>query len=301
VALNDDTEVESALPSAWSSRLPQNVRRSSLLPMTTAGAGDIAFTGSVPDLYERLLVPMIFAEPARALAATITGMEPSDVLETAAGTGALTRELERNSEATVVATDLNAAMVQKAEALGFGDRVRWAVADAVDLPFPDGSFDAVGCQFGVMFLPDKVRGYAEARRVLRPGGLFAFNVWDRIETSAVANVVTEALHSAAPDGSLEFLRRTPHGHSDEARIRADLATAGFNDVQIEYRDGTSRCTAQDGAAAYCQGTPLRGEIEGNPAVSIDEATAIAAAALEHRFGSGPFDAPIRWLQVTARQ
>lgn len=268
--------------------------------MTTAPTGDTAFTGSVPELYERLLVPMIFAEPARALAAAIAAAHPSDVLETAAGTGALTRELDGAGGMNIVATDLNGAMVQKAEALGFGERVRWEVADALDLPFPDGSFDAVACQFGAMFFPDKVVGYTEARRVLRPGGQFAFSVWDRIETNGVADIVTEALHAEAPDGSMEFLRRTPHGHSDEARIRADLAAAGFDDVQIEHLDGTCRCTAQDGAVAYCQGTPLRGEIEASPTISLDEATLIAAQALERRFGEGPFEAPTRWLQVTAR-
>jgi SAM-dependent methyltransferase len=268
--------------------------------MTTAGTGDTAFTGSVPELYERLLVPLIFAEPARVLAAAITDAEPADILETAAGTGALTRELDRVGGTSIVATDLNEAMVRTGEALEFSHRVRWQVADALDLPFPDDSFDAVACQFGVMFFPDKVLGYTEARRVLRPGGLFAFTVWDQIETNAVANAVTEALHAIAPVGSLEFLRRTPHGHFDEARIRADLAAADFGDVQIAHVDGTSRCTAHDGAVAYCQGTPLRGEIEANPAISLDEATAMAAAALEHRFGVGPFEAPTRWLQVTAR-
>lgn len=269
--------------------------------MTTPGMGDTAFTGAVPELYERLLVPLIFAEPARALAAAVAAAEPSDVLETAAGTGALTRELESAGGMNIVATDLNEAMVLKAKTLGFGERVRWDVADALDLAFPDGSFDAVACQFGVMFFPEKVRGYAEARRVLQPGGLFAFNVWDRIEANAVADAVTEALHAAVPDGSLQFLRRTPHGHADEARIRADLAAAGFDDVRIEYLDGTSRCTAQDGAVAYCQGTPLRGEIEANAAISVEEATATATEALERRFGPGPFEAPTRWLQVTARQ
>jgi len=269
--------------------------------MTTAGTGDTAFTGSVPELYERLLVPMIFAEPARVLAAAVADAKPSDVLETAAGTGALTRDLDAAGGMDIVATDLNAAMVQKAEGLGFSERVRWQVADALDLPFPDDSFDAVACQFGVMFFPDKVHGYDEARRVLRPGGLFAFNVWDRLETNAVADVVTEGLRALAPDGSLQFLRRTPHGHGDEARIRADLDAAGFDDVHIEFCDGTSRCTAHEGALAYCQGTPLRGEIEANPAVSLEEATAVATDALEDRFGAGPFEAPTRWLQVTARR
>ena len=51
----------------------------------------------------------------------------------------------------------------------------------MQLPFPDGTFDAVVCQFGVMFFPDKSKAYSEARRVLRHGGVFVFNVWDRIE------------------------------------------------------------------------------------------------------------------------
>jgi ubiquinone/menaquinone biosynthesis C-methylase UbiE len=269
--------------------------------MTTAGSGDTAFTGSVPELYERLLVPMIFAEPSRLLAAAVAENHPSDVLETAAGTGALTRELAQTDAANIVATDLNDAMVRQAQAIAKPGNVRWQVANALDLPFPDRSFDAVACQFGAMFFPDKVAGYAEALRVLRPGGLFAFNVWDRIETNAVAAAVTDALAAAVGDASLQFLRRTPHGYSDEAAIESHLDAAGFEDILIQHCDGTSRTTADDGAVAYCQGTPLRGEIEQHPSLSLDEATAIAQDALESRFGSGTFDAPTRWLQVTARR
>lgn len=265
------------------------------------GTGDTAFTGRVPELYERVLVPMIFAEPALRLAEAVASSKPSDVLETAAGTGALTRELARTGAANIVATDLNGAMVEQAKAVSQDPKVQWQVANALDLPFPDHSFDAVACQFGVMFFPDKVAGYAEALRVLRPGGLFAFNVWDRIETSAVAAMVTEALAAHVGDDSLGFLRRTPHGYSDEAAIRSHLEAAGFEQVEVQFCDGTSRTTPADGAVAYCQGTPLRGEIEANPSLSLDEATAIARNALEDRFGSGSFDAPTRWLQVTARR
>ncbi|MFE5286923.1 class I SAM-dependent methyltransferase [Nocardia sp. NPDC056611] len=267
--------------------------------MTTAGRGDAGFTGAIPEVYDSLLVPMIFAEPARLLARTVGASGGIDVLETAAGTGVLTRALDRPGSHRIVATDLNEPMLAAAEARLPSERVRWQVADAADLPFPDCSFDVVVCQFGVMFLPDKVRGYAEALRVLRPGGMFAFTVWDRIETSPVTQVVTDALCAAAPDEPLEFLRRTPHGYFDFDRIHGELEAAGFDHISGEYLDGSSRQTAETGAVAFCQGTPLRGEIDRHSTLNVESATAIAAAALRDRFGSGQFTAPTRWLQWTA--
>jgi SAM-dependent methyltransferase len=258
---------------------------------------DAEFVGSIPAIYESLLFPMIFAEPAQALASAIAELHPESVLETAAGTGVLTRELVRLLDAEITATDLNAAMVDAARARLSSDRVRWQVADAMALPFEGEAFDVVACQFGAMFFPDKAGGHAEAGRVLRPGGSFAFNVWDRIETSGVADVVTSAL--CAVDPGLDFLRRTPHGHSDMDVVRRDLATAGYGDVEIVALDGTSRNTAREGAIAYCQGTPLRNDIE-RSALGLDRATDIATEALAATYGAGPFDAPTRWFQVIAR-
>lgn len=263
---------------------------------------DRSFTGSIAEIYDALMVPMIFEEPARLLAESVAAFDAVDVLETAAGTGALTRELVRlGKRHHIVATDLNEPMVIAGADRLVSERVRWQVADAQELPFPEHSFDVVVCQFGAMFLPDKVHGYGEALRVLRPGGRFAFNVWDRIENNAVALAVTEALCAAASGPSLEFLRRTPHGYSDLDRISAELAAAGFEQISGEYVDGASRTTAEIGALAYCQGTPLRGEIERHPALDLESATKIATAELRRRFGPGEFDAPIRWLQVTARR
>ena len=262
-------------------------------------SSDTQFVGSIPALYESLLVPMIFAEPARAMAESIAALRPAAVLETAAGTGVLTRELVDTGDAAITATDLNGAMIEAARLRLTSDRVRWQVADAMELPFDDATFDVVACQFGAMFFPDKVAGYAEAGRVLRPGGSFAFSVWDRIETSPVAAIVTNALCAAAPDDSLDFLARTPHGHHDVATIAGDLRAAGYDDIVIEPRVGTSRQTARDGAVAYCQGTPLRGKIE-QSRLSIDDATDIATEALTAAFGSDLFDAPTRWFEVTAR-
>lgn len=263
-----------------------------------AEPSETKFTGAIPDLYDSVLVPMIFAEPARAMAASIAACQPLDILETAAGTGVLTRELVSRCDAAVTATDLNAAMIEAAQLRLSDDRVQWRVADAMRLPFEAHSFDVVACQFGAMFFPDKVAGYVETARVLRPGGAFVFSVWDRIETSAVADVVTKALCNAAPGESMDFLSRTPHGHSDVQRLERDLEAAGYQNIRIEPIDGTSRTTAHDGAVAYCQGTPLRNAIE-QSSLTLEHATRIATEALVATFGAGTFDAPTRWFEISA--
>jgi ubiquinone/menaquinone biosynthesis C-methylase UbiE len=259
---------------------------------------DVQFVGSIPAIYEAVLVPMIFEEPAHALAVAIADLQPTDILETAAGTGVLTRLLVDLPDVTITATDLNPAMLDEAQSRLVSDRVSWQVADAMELPFDDEAFDVVACQFGAMFFPDKVAGYAEAGRVLRPGGSFVFNVWDRIESNLVADVVTQALGAVAPDDSLDFLRRTPHGHFHAEVIDRELRAAGYEEISIESMNGTSRTTARQGAVAYCQGTPLRGAIE-DSSLAVERATDLAEEALEVRFGSGTFDAPTRWLQVVA--
>ncbi len=263
-------------------------------------SGDTAFTGGIPELYERLLVPMIFTQPARLLAAAVLGEGPRTVLETAAGTGVLTRLLAAVDGVEVTATDLNPPMLAAAQTRVDGERVRWEVADALALPFPDEAFVAVACQFGVMFFPDKVRGYAEALRVLRPGGFLAFNTWDTVATNPVPGLVSDVVSAARPGESLDFIRRTPHGYADAGLIREELARAGFVDVEIEHVTAPSRTTAAEAAVAFCRGTPLRGHIEAS-SLGLEEATELARAALEERWGPEPFEAPIGWLQVTARR
>ncbi|WP_188782666.1 class I SAM-dependent methyltransferase [Nocardioides phosphati] len=265
-------------------------------------SGDTAFTGGVPELYERLLVPMIFAAPARLLAQAVLAEAPQRVLETAAGTGVLTRELLAAPGLEVVATDLNPPMLAAAQARmpdGASATVRWEVADALALPFADSEFDVVACQFGAMFFPDKVRGYAEALRVLRPGGRFVFNVWDTVATNPVPGVVSDAVSAARPGESLDFIRRTPHGYADRERITAELVEAGFAEVEVGLHQAPSRTTAAEAAVAFCQGTPLRAHIEAS-SLDLAEATELARVAVEERWGEGPFEAPIGWLQVTAR-
>ena len=179
-------------------------------------------------------------------------------------------------------------------------RVAWQQADALALPFERGSFDAVACQFGAMFFPDRVKGYAEARRVLKDGGRFFFNVWDRIEDNEFADVVTQALAEIFPHDPPRFLARTPHGYCDENQIRSDLKAAGFADITIDAVEHRSRAPSpREPAIAYCQGTPLRAEIEARGAPGLEAATDGATEALARRFGSGAIDGKIRALVISA--
>jgi ubiquinone/menaquinone biosynthesis C-methylase UbiE len=265
-------------------------------------AGDALFAGSIPDIYDRLLVPLIFEAYARDLAKRVATAQPQDVLETAAGTGVVTRAVAALlPDAHIVATDLNQPMLNYAKAQhSQNNRIEWKQADALALPFDDQVFDVVACQFGVMFFPDKVRSYREARRVLRPGGRFFFSVWDRIFENAFADVVTQALVSFFPNDPPRFLARIPHGYYDADRIREELDAAGFSDISIDAVDARSKASSPlDPAIAYCQGTPLRNEIEARNGASLEDATKHAANALAERFGPGAIDGPIRAVVITA--
>lgn len=264
---------------------------------------DKLFAGSIPEIYDRLLVPLIFESCARDLADRVAGGRPAIILEIAAGTGALTRALAaRLADTRIVATDLNQPMLDKAAQRQPAGHVEWKQADALALPFQDESFDAVACQFGVMFFPDKVQGYQEARRVLKTGGRFLFNVWDRISDNEFADVVTEALAAVFPQDPPRFMARTPHGYHDVARIRRELAAAGFVDVAVDVVDGVSRASSpRIPAIAICQGTPLRNEIEARDATRLEEVTERAAEAIARRFGDGAVEGRIRALAITARR
>jgi SAM-dependent methyltransferase len=151
-----------------------------------------------------------------------------------------------------------------------------------------------------MFFPDRVTGFAEARRVLTPGGRFFFNVWDRIETNEFADVVTRALAAVFASDPPRFLARTPHGYHDEDLIRSDLERADFSDITIEAVEHISAAqSSREPATAYCHGTPLRNEIEARGAPGLEAATDAAAHALAQRFGNGAIEGRIRALVISA--
>jgi SAM-dependent methyltransferase len=266
---------------------------------------DRAFAGSLPKAYATYMVPLLFEPYAADLVERLASRNPTRVLEVAAGTGVVTRAMASvlQDRVSIIATDLNQPMLDQAADLGTTRPVEWRKADAMQLPFPDGTFDAVVCQFGVMFFPDKPRAFSEARRVLRPGGTFIFSAWDRLAENEFADAVTEGLASLFPEDPPRFLERMPHGYHEPASIERDLANGGFV-ARPRIVSVTARSRARSPRAAaigFCQGTPLRDEIATRDASRMDEAIGVAEEAIARRFGRGEVDGKMQANVVTVER
>jgi SAM-dependent methyltransferase len=245
---------------------------------------DRTWLREMSEAYERWMVPMLFRPYAADLAARAAAHQPERVLELAAGTGAVTRLLVEELDGEVVATDLNQGMVDvgRIEAPG----ADWRQADAQSLPFDDGSFDLVVCQFGVMFFPDKRAAFAEVHRVLRPGGRFLFSTWAELADNDHAAALSHAVDGLFPDDPPRFITTVPHGYHDPDAIAADLAAAGFR--QVHHVTVTLAGTAEsaDGMArGFCMGSPLRAELAARG--DVESLTEQISAILTSTLGDGP--------------
>jgi SAM-dependent methyltransferase len=263
---------------------------------------DTVFTGSIPALYDQYLGPALFEPYAVDLAGRLTGLTAGSLLETAAGTGRVTRALARTlpPAVAVTASDLNQAMIDFAATQPIARPVAWRQADALALPFFDNSFDVVVCQFGVMFFPDKMAGYREALRVLKPGGRFLFSVWGPIEANLFGRVTTEALASLFPQDPPLFLERAPYGYHDPGAIATQLQGAGFTSVAIDTVALPSELPAADHLAiGFCQGSPLQSEIEARQPGGLAAVTDAVTAAIAARLGRGPIAGGMQAHIVTA--
>jgi SAM-dependent methyltransferase len=261
--------------------------------------GDARWLADMPEYYDRCLGPALFAPYASQLAEIIAAQAPRTVLEVAAGTGILTAELmQALPTARITATDLNAAMVTWAARRVSGPD--WQVADAARLAFPDGYFDLVVCQFGVMFFPDKPAAFAEAGRVLRPDGHFVFTVWDSVDTSDFPAALVAALAEVTPDDPPDFVVRIPHGYHDLGRIRQDVTAGGLTVQSIErlVLRGTAP-SARVIAEGFSYGTPLRFALQqrGDVEALIDA----LAERMTRQLGHGPVESELAGYVVTARR
>lgn len=261
---------------------------------------DTVFAGPVPQLYDRYLGPILFQPFAEVVAARI-GPADHAILETAAGTGIIAHAVAAAfPQASIIATDLNQGMLDVAAGKPSSGKISWQQADAQALSFDDDTFDVVICGFGIMFMPDKQAAYTEAKRVLRPGGRLIFTVWDRIESNPMQEIADATVAALFPENPPHFLARTPFGYHDRAVIERDLRRAGFASVDIkESRREGDVASPRDPATGFCQGTPLRAEIEARDPDSVVRATDAVATAIEQHFGSGPFKHPLQALVVTA--
>lgn len=260
------------------------------------------FAGSIPEVYDRHLGPVIFEPYADDLARRVVeGVAEGPVLEIACGTGILTRRLRERLPAGVelVATDLNAPMLEYAQSQVTGSDLRWQTADAAELPFPAASFRAVVCQFGIMFVPDKAVAFREARRVLVEGGLFAFNVWDSLAHNSFARIAHTTIAQFF-DGDPPKFYEIPFGFYDTGLIERLLADSGFADVRIEplLLQAISP-TAASFAEGLVRGNPVSTAIE-ERGLSHERIAKAVTEALRAECGDNPLRSPMEALVITAR-
>ena len=254
------------------------------------------FKHSTPSLYDRCMGPLLFEPYARHVAERLALFRPKRILETAAGTGIVTRAVtEAVPEATIVATDVNPAVVEFAAQHVRSERVTFQRADAQDLPFEDATFDLVLCVFGVMFFPDKIRANAEARRVLGPGGRYLLVTFDRLDLNPVPKAAGDAVASLFPEDP-QYMERGPFSYTNPAGIENDLRAAGFTEIKIETVELSSVVSARDAAHGIVLGSPFRAEIEQLDGSALERAAAAVEEALRAWDGT---DAPVSAHVVTA--
>lgn len=263
-----------------------------------------AFVGSIPENYDRYLGPSLFEPYALDIVQRVQVSEGARVLEIACGTGIVTRHLRDSlpKSATLVASDLNEAMLAYAAGkFGPDDGIEWKQADATALPFADASFDAVVCQFALMFFPDKAAALREVHRVLVPGGLFVFNVWDAIEKNELAQIAHETVATFFEQDPPTFYQ-VPFGLYDQAVIGDLLESAGFKDSQISVlaKTGISR-SAADAAKGLVEGNPVIVEINQRATSDVEAIEAAVAAAVASRCGDNPVRSKLQALVCTARR
>lgn len=260
------------------------------------------FSGSMPEYYDRVMGAALFDVFAGDLVRRLPARPPGDVLEIACGTGVVTRRLRESLDPSIrlVASDISKAMLDYARnKLRDTKGIEWREADASRLPFGDAEFGAVVCAFGVMFVPDKKAAFRHARRVLREGGTFLFNVWDGLEANPHSRATSEVIEGMFP-GDPEMKFKGPFEFNDRAMLRGLLAEAHFREVQMEPARLEVRCpSARNFAEGQLKGTP-RGALLEKRGVAVSDVIEKIAAALARVGGAAPFSSIAQALVIEAR-
>ena len=256
---------------------------------------NVLFQGAIPKHYDRYLGPVIFEPFARDIARRLMDRKIQSLLEIACGTGIVTRRLRDTVplRIQIIATDLNPDMFEFAKPkFRDGENVRWQQADACALPFPDGAFDAVVCQFGLMFVPDKSVAVRESFRVLNRNGFFLFNVWDSFDANPFAEIAHATIGSFFKSDPPKFYE-IPFSLYDSELVRELLQGAGFE--RIESFVEPKRCyanSAKEFATGLVRGNPVAAEAT-ERGVDPEDLIIAVAKRIAERFGDAPVDTTMR--------
>jgi len=263
------------------------------------------FTGSIPTYYDEELGPVIFIQYAEDIAARAKSLNPSNVLEMAAGTGIVSRALRDAlpKSTDILSTDLNEAMLDVARTkFKDGERIDFRSMDAMSIPHADDTYDMILSQFGVMFFPDKVASYREALRVLKPGGTYLLNVWGSWDECPWAPTVHNAV-AAFFRGDPPGFYKVPFHYSDTKQLQRDFAAAGFTDIEIEKVKSNGPVASHEAfATGAIMGNPVSEEIKAQPGnVETETVRNEVAKALEKKFGAAPTTMPLVAYVITAKK
>jgi ubiquinone/menaquinone biosynthesis C-methylase UbiE len=266
-------------------------------------SGNAAFTGNIPEFYDKGLGPMIFVDYADEMARRAAALNPMRVLEIAAGTGIVTRRLRDQlpARAHLTATDLNPPMLEVArKKFRDGEKVEFQPADAMALPFPDGSFDLAVCQFGVMFYPDKDKSHREVLRVLKPGGHYLMSVWDSHGYNPFARIAQDVVERLLPEDPPQFYRVPMSCHQIDP-LKEALIGAGFGEINIAVVPVTKEIPEAKGfARAMVFGNPLADQVRARGSDPEKLVDAILQG-LHREFGADPGRMPLQAIMFSAKK
>ena len=278
--------------------------KESISPQSNYETPSFNFKGSIPETYDRVLGKFLFEPFAKDLATRLSNETPTSILELASGTGRVTRHLVNNfpKAERIIASDISMDMMQVAQKSIQGSNIEWRQIDINSIPFSDDTFDIIVCQFGLMFLQDKQKGFVEILRVLKPGGKFFFNVWGPLDKNPIWKVSNKIITQFLGPMSMAMQNTGPFSMSDKVLVTDQLIKAGFKTIDVDpVTVVTQRESASVAAAGFIHGLPVKEIIEKvNPSI-LGEMQYALETKFESCFGIKPMNSSLNaWLFETTK-